>query len=197
MSFIICFKSYSDDYKKLEIEGIKIGDNIFDIVKDETVLEGLKRFENAKIKPYKGKTDFILLNFYINEIKDQSKVLNNFDFVRVHYKKKDNIIHQISGGIHFGKETMSNCINQLNAYKFKFDVMFTNAKRIETKIVPQNNYPGTNVKEVYYGLPGGMVRLICYDKSLYENYEGDPNARIRLDVQASTKEFIDFVNLNQ
>ena len=195
LSLLLTNYAYSSSYKNLEIEGIKIGQNIYQVVGEKTVLGCLNRLNESEFKPYGGNTKFILCNFSVNEILDTSKVLNNYDWIRVHYKKIDNKIHHISGGIFF--YSMRQCVNDLNKYKIKYDEFFKDAlKRIETKIYSKKNQPGTNVKQVYYKYSDGFARLICYDRSRVTNYEGNEYSRIKLNIQSGTNEFMDFVKQN-
>ena len=195
LSLLLTNYAYSSSYKNLEIEGIKIGQNIYQAVGEKTVVGCLNRLNESEFKPYGGNTKFILCNFYVNEILDTSKVFNNYDWMRVHYKKKDNKIHHVSGAIYFNE--MRKCVNDLNKYKIKYDEVLKDAlKRTETKIYELKKQPGTNVKQIYYKYADGFARLICYDRSKAINFSGSKNSRIQLNIQAGTSEFIGFVRQN-
>ena len=77
----------SDDIKKFEIDGIKIYDNIFDILPEDIISQNIEKLKGSKL--YGGNKEFPWLLINPNKIIDQSKVLNNYDFIKIHYKKKD------------------------------------------------------------------------------------------------------------
>ncbi len=195
LNLFLSVNAYSSSYKNLEIEGVKIDKNIFQVVAEKTVIGCINRLNEQESKPYGGNTEFILCNLYSNEILDSSKVFDNYEVIRVHYKKIDNKIHHISGAIYHNE--MRKCVNDLNKYKIKYDEVFKDAlKRTETKIYELKNQPGTNVKQVFYKYADGFARLICYDRSKNTNSSVSENKRIKLNIQAGTNEFMKFVRQN-
>ena len=197
LGLIFCNSVFADDIKEFEIDGIKIYDNIFDILPEDIISQNIEKLKGSKL--YGGNKEFPWLLINPNKIIDQSKVLNNYDFIKIHYKKKDNQIHYISGTTYFGNLDMRQCINNLNTIKFKLDIIHKSPlSRKETGIVPHSSARviGATLKSVSYTYPDFGIRIICYDFTEYKNFSGPKNRRIRLEVQGYTHELGAWVNKN-
>ena len=154
--------SYAKDIRDFEIDGIKFYDNIFDILPKEIISKNIEKLKDSKF--YGGNKEFPWLLINPNKIIDQSKVLNNYDFIKIHYKKKDNQIHYISGTTYFGNLDMRQCINSLNTIKFKLDNIYKSPlSRKETGIVPHSSARviGATLKSVS-ATHSGMMSLSLY-----------------------------------
>ncbi len=192
-----CNIGFSNDIKEFEIDGIKIYDNIYDILTDEIISENIEKIKDSKL--YGGNKEFPWLLINPNKIIDQSKVLNNYDFIKIHYKKKDNQIHLISGTTYFGNLDMRQCINNLNSFKFRLDNIYNlPLKRNETGIIPHSSTRliGATLKSVSYTYPDFGIRIICYDFTEYKNFSGPKNRSIRFELQGYTHELSSWVNKN-
>tara|TARA_Y100001970_G_scaffold52023_1_gene65745 strand:+ start:212 stop:838 length:627 start_codon:yes stop_codon:yes gene_type:complete len=192
-----CNIGFSNDIKEFEIDGIKIYDNIYDILTDEIISENIEKIKDSKL--YGGNKEFPWLLINPNKIIDQSKVLNNYDFIKIHYKKKDNQIHLISGTTYFGDLDMRQCINNLNSIKFRLDNIYNSPlKRNETGIIPHSSTRliGATLKSVSYTYPDFGIRIICYDFTEYKNFSGPKNRSIRFELQGYTHELSSWVNKN-
>ena len=191
-----CNIGFSNDIKEFEIDGIKIYDNIYDILTDEIISENIEKIKDSKL--YGGNKEFPWLLINPDKIIDQSKVLNNYDFIKIHYKK-DNQIHLISGTTYFGNLDMRQCINNLNSFKFRLDNIYnTPLKRNETGIIPHSSTRliGATLKSVSYTYPDFGIRIICYDFTEYKNFSGPKNRSIRFELQGYTHELSSWVNKN-
>ena len=80
-----CNIGFSNDIKEFEIDGIKIYDNIYDILTDEIISENIEKIKDSKL--YGGNKEFPWLLINPDKIIDQSKC-NNYDFIKIHYKKR-------------------------------------------------------------------------------------------------------------
>ena len=192
-----CNIGFSNDIKEFEIDGIKIYDNIYDILTDEIISENIEKIKDSKL--YGGNKEFPWLLINPNKIIDQSKVLNNYDFIKIHYKKKDNQIHLISGTTYFGNLDMRQCINNLNSFKFRLDNIYNSPlKRNETGLIPHSSTRliGATLKSVSYTYPDFGIRIICYDFTEYKNFSGPKNRSIRFELQGYTHELSSWVNKN-
>tara|TARA_B100000575_G_scaffold286987_1_gene284572 strand:+ start:689 stop:1315 length:627 start_codon:yes stop_codon:yes gene_type:complete len=192
-----CNIGFSNDIKEFEIDGIKIYDNIYDILTDEIISENIEKIKDSKL--YGGNKEFPWLLINPNKIIDQSKVLNNYDFIKIHYKKKDNQIHLISGTTYFGDLDMRQCINNLNSIKFRLDNIYNSPlNRNETGIIPHSSTRliGATLKSVSYTYPDFGIRIICYDFTEYKNFSGPKNRSIRFELQGYTHELSSWVNKN-
>ena len=199
--FLILFSlsapSFANDIRDYEIDGVKIYDNIYDILPEVIISTSFEKIKDSKL--YSGSTEFPWLLIDPAEIIDQSNVLNNYDFIKIHYKKKDNLIHLISGTTYYGNFDMRRCINDLNNIKFKFDNIFKSPlSRNVTGIIPHTStrLPCSTHKSVSYTYPDFGIRIICYDFTEYKNYKGSKNRRIRLEVQGYTHELGTWINKN-
>ena len=189
--------SYAKDIRDFEIDGIKFYDNIFDILPEEIISKNIEKLKDSKF--YGSNKEFPWLLINPNKIMDQSKVLNNYDFIKIHYKKKDNQIHYISGTTYFGNLDMRQCINSLNTIKFKLDDIYESPlERKETGIIPHSSAKviGATHKSVSYVYPDFGVRIICYNFMEYKNFSGPKNRRIRLEVQGYTHQLARWINKN-
>ena len=171
--------SKADDIRDFEIEGISIGDSIFD------------HFNKSEFKifyPYKNNK---YIGGYVN--------LNNkiYDAIQFTYLKNDSKIHleNITGKI-YCDDNIKKCRNFMNEIEIEVDKMFPNIEKKKYKRSHAKDTSGKSKTEAinYVFKNGDIIQLSVTDWNKYKDHNGKiQNHKDELKVGLNLLSYVDFV----
>lgn len=179
------FWAKADDIRDFQIEGMSIGDNLFNFITK-------KEFENAskdsKIYYHKDKKFAELLFYKLQKFK-------TYDGVRVVWKPKDKDykLYGISGVLYF-RNNFQDCENKKKTIVNEISKLFVGTKKIDRGKVIHNVDKTRNsyFYEIYFPIDGlDQIRIYCMDWS--KKLEKEKNHWDELNVVISGKEFGQFL----
>lgn len=175
----------ADDIKDFEIEGMSIGDNLFNFITK-------KEFENASkdasIYYHKDKKFAELLFYKLQKFK-------TYDGVRVVWKPKDKDykLYGISGVVYF-RNNFQDCENKKKTIVNGISKLFVGTKKIDRgKVIHTFDKTGNSYfNEIYFPIDGfDQIRIYCMNWS--KKLEKERNYWDELNVIIGGKEFGQFL----
>ena len=180
--FLINFQSWSlaDDIQDFEIDGMSIGDSLLQYFSQEQITSAAKLL-------YPGSDKFYGISFYTNDS-------NKFETYTFSLKKKDDqyTIYDLGGTKSFPND-LKNCKSLKSTIIESFEPIDKNFKYQEYEYVYKTFGSGKSIAYISsYTSSSGSIRVYCTD--WHEFDESEKNYTDKLNVDLSTKEFLNFLD---
>ena len=170
--------SQADDIRDFQIEGMSIGDNLFDYITKEEL-------KNKKKAYYKNKKYIAILIY--------KPTFETYEMVQIVYKNIDKKIHNLDG-IFYYKKNFKDCLKKKDEIVADIIKIFPESKKKEKgKIKHDADKSGKSVFFPYdfEFKSGASARVICYDWS--EEKTKNNNWPDSLAVTINSEEFTNFL----
>jgi len=184
---IFSFQSFTkaDDVRDFEIEGMSIGDNLFDFISNEEFEDNRK---GSKIHFHRNKKFAELLLYKLEKFE-------TYDGVRVTWKPGDKNyeLYGVSGLIFF-KNNFKDCENKKKAIVADISKSLNKTKKVDRgKIIhPFDKTGNSYFNEIYFTIDGlDQIRIYCMNWS--KKMEDENNFWDALNVIIGGKEFGNFL----
>ena len=162
--------SFSEDISDFQIEGISVGDSVYDYFTEGTLSKrAKKKMKTRSAKKFNGSSTYsdsygeAEASGNINETSVPNKNLELYDDVRVTYFSDTNIIKNVTGIKYFKKKNCNG--KQKEAFNDLNKILEDNYK-LDKKSV------GADIRLVQYTFDlenGGSIEIGCYNKSKTNN----------------------------
>ena len=168
----------ADDIREFEIEGISIGDSLYDHFKKEQLNNALEIYN------YPGSNKFI---YYFLRKKNYEV----YEYIHVHVSPSDKnfIIESIEG--HIEPKSISECNNKMQIVKKELEKILNINSQEDTGSHPTDpTGKSTYIRNMFYFSNGDYAEVICYDMS--NDYENQGKTD-RFVVSLSSKKLLEFL----